>query len=156
MISVTSRTARAYLLPTDRLDLKARLTRLLAGLGLAGDEAEVALEVSLVDDAEMAGLNSEFLGLPGPTNVLAFPLDPDDDPSLPDVSDTGKRKDPEVLNLGLIALSVETMRREALLYGQDPLEHCMRLLTHAVLHLAGLDHGPEMEQMTEAALDAVL
>jgi len=29
-------------------------------------------------------------------------------------------------------------------------------LTHAVLHLAGVEHGEEMERLTEKALEAVI
>lgn len=57
--------------------------------------------------------------------------------------------------LGEIVLSVDTLAREVRLYGQEPREHQVRLLAHATLHLAGLDHGPEMEAMTEAVLDAL-
>jgi len=45
--------------------------------------------------------------------------------------------------------------REAFLYGQDPVAHLTRLLAHGFLHLSGLDHGPLMEALTEAAVSAV-
>jgi probable rRNA maturation factor len=54
--------------------------------------------------------------------------------------------------LGSLVLSVDTLAREAFLYGQDPAAHLARLLAHGLLHLAGVPHGAEMEERTEAAL----
>ncbi|MDO9632355.1 MAG: rRNA maturation RNAse YbeY, partial [Humidesulfovibrio sp.] len=39
--------------------------------------------------------------------------------------------------------------------GQDPARHLARLLAHGVLHLCGHDHGPDMEALTDLAVDAV-
>jgi probable rRNA maturation factor len=98
------------------------------------------LEVIVTTDQEIARLNGEFLGLPGPTNVLSFPLD----------------QNPEEGLNGSLVLSAHALRRESDLYAQDPVEYCCRLMVHAVLHLAGLEHGPEMEAMTESGLQAAL
>jgi len=122
-------------LPLSRSEMTPLLTRLLAVLGLEG----ASLEVRFVDDAGIARLNSEFLGLPGPTNVLSFPAGDQDDPGF----------------LGEIALSVDALEREAALYGQDPAGHLVRLLAHGVLHLAGFDHGQVMEEMTDMAVEAL-
>jgi probable rRNA maturation factor len=119
-------------LPLSRPELKPLVRRLLETLGLS----RASLELRLVDDPAMSRLNQDFLGLPGPTNVLAFPSE---DQARPDY-------------LGEIALSVDTLSREAVLYGQDPAEHLARLLAHAILHLAGFDHGPDMEDLTEKAV----
>lgn len=54
--------------------------------------------------------------------------------------------------LGSLVLSVDTLARESFLYGQDPAAHLARLLAHGLLHLAGVPHGAEMEERTEAAL----
>lgn len=106
---------------------------LLASLGLAGSR----LSLTLVDDAGIAQLNAEFLGCQGPTNILSFP---EADPASP-------------RDLGALFLSVETLAREAYLYGQDPCLHLARLLAHGILHLAGHDHGPEMDHLTDMAVD---
>ena len=53
--------------------------------------------------------------------------------------------------LGELALSLDAVRREAFLYGQPAGLHMARLLAHGFLHLAGLDHGPLMESLTESA-----
>ena len=49
---------------------------------------------------------------------------------------------------------VDTLHRETLLYGQDPEEHCLRLLAHGLGHLAGYDHGPEMDELCSEMLSA--
>lgn len=122
-------------LPLARPELAALCDTILAALDLTGRQ----FDLRLVGDGEIAALNREFLGLPGPTNVLSFPAE---DPARPDY-------------LGEMALSVDTARREAFLYGQDPATHMARLLAHGFLHLAGLDHGPLMDALTETAAEAV-
>ena len=79
------------------------------------------------DDACIARANQRYMGCTGPTNVLSFP----GDESLP----------------GVMLLSLDTLNRECLLYGQDPAEHLLRLLAHSVGHLAGYDHGEEMDAL---------
>jgi len=135
MIGVARGLAVRPELPMTRGELADLCRTILAALDLDGRE----FDLRVVGDAEMAALNGEFLGLPGPTNVLSFPAE---DPDRPDY-------------LGEMALSVDTAAREAFLYGQDPATHMGRLLAHGFLHLAGLDHGPIMEALTETATEAV-
>ncbi|MFZ5811764.1 MAG: rRNA maturation RNase YbeY [Thermodesulfobacteriota bacterium] len=122
-------------LPVSRSELRRLVIEAVDALGLSG--RSVGLRV--VSDMEMAALNARFLGLPGPTNVLSFPAH---DPDQPDY-------------LGDIAIGAETVAREAFLYGQDPAGHLARMLCHGILHLAGLDHGPEMFDLTESAVDKI-
>ena len=122
-------------LPLTRGELAALTGTIRDALGLAGQD----FDLRVVGDAEMAALNRDYLGLPGPTNVLSFPAD---DPARPDY-------------LGEMAVSADTVVREAFLYGQDPTVHLVRLLAHGLLHLAGYDHGEAMEAATEAAVAAV-
>lgn len=122
-------------LPASRSELADLCRRLLAALDLVGGD----FDLRVVGDAEMAALNRDYLGLTGPTNVLSFPAE---DPDRPDY-------------LGEMAVSCDTVAREAFLYGQDPADHLARLLAHGFLHLAGFDHGPDMEALTEAAVAAV-
>lgn len=119
----------------SRNEALGHISRLMDVLGLAFSE----VEIRFVDDREMARLNAKYLGLDGPTNVLSFP---GGDPDRPDY-------------LGQIALCADALRREATLYGQEPAEHLTRLLTHGLLHLAGYEHGPLMEQLTDAAVEAL-
>ncbi|MDZ7759015.1 MAG: rRNA maturation RNase YbeY [Desulfovermiculus sp.] len=98
------------------------------------------IEVLVTSDLKIARMNRQYMQLPGPTNVLSFPLDMDH-------------------NIGLngsIVLSAHALRREADLYAQDPAEHCLRLIVHAVLHLSGKEHGLEMESKTEFGMEVAL
>jgi len=119
-------------LPACREELTQRTSRLLAALGLA----DHCVEATLVGDAEMARLNADFLGLPGPTNVLSF-----------EAGDGGDY-------LGEVVVNCDACTREARFYGQDPALHFDRLLGHGLLHLAGYTHGEAMDAMLDAALDA--
>jgi len=122
-------------LPLSRGELTTLTEAILESLDLAGQ----TFDLRVVADGEMATLNRAYLGLPGPTNVLSFPAE---DPERPEY-------------LGEMAVSADTVMREAFLYGQDPVAHLTRLLAHGFLHLSGLDHGPLMEALTEAAVSAV-
>ena len=85
-----------------------------------------AVTLALMTDGEIAAVNRAALGVPGPTNILSFP---------------GTHLEDEAE----LALAVETLLRESLLYGQEPEDHLVRLLAHGLLHVCGLDHGPSME-----------
>ncbi|ACU88370.1 rRNA maturation RNase YbeY [Desulfomicrobium baculatum] len=111
------------------------LMEIFEGLALAFGLDEWQLSLRIVDDREMAELNGQYMGCLGPTNVLSFPGDED--------------------WLGDLVLSAETLVRECRLYNQDPHEYTVRLLAHGLLHLMGHDHGPEMEALTELAVDSV-
>ncbi len=87
------------------------------------------------------------MGCPGPTNVLSFPLEEE-------LAEASAPDGPQTFQLGSLVLSVDAVRREAGLYGQDPREHCLRLLAHGLGHLAGYDHGPEMDTLCAAMLEA--
>jgi len=91
------------------------------------------LELYLTGDMEIMELNYSFLGLVGPTNVLSFPADKEDD------------------FLGSIVASLQAVSREAHLYGQSETAHFLRMLAHSILHLAGYEHGPLMDEITEQA-----
>lgn len=121
--------------PLGRVELARLCALLLEVLGLRG----CRFDLRLVGDAGMAALNEAARGLPGPTNVLSFP------------SGEEPRKG---AFLGDLVLSVETLAREAYLYGQEPTEHTARLLAHGLLHLAGLDHGETMDALTDTAVEA--
>jgi len=121
--------------PLSRREISALMADILAVLGLIG----ARLSLTLLDDAAVAVINREHLRGDGPTNILSFP---EEDPERP-------------ADLGELFLSVDTLAREAYLYGQDPARHLARLLTHGILHLAGYDHSHEMDALTEIAVDTV-
>lgn len=135
MISVSLET----LMPGE-LALSVREVRsiLLAQLELFGWPG-AGVDVRLVDDRTVAGINETHLHCVGPTNVLSFPSGDDPD-------EEGR------VWIGEMVLSLDTLMRECLLYHQPPLEHFRRLCAHSLLHLLGFEHGPQMDALTDEAL----
>lgn len=123
--------------PLSRQELDQLCEIIMDSLDLMGH----TFELKLVDDGEIARLNQEFMGCSGPTNILSFP---------------SEDAEGEEVSLGSLALSVDALSREADLYGQPPVAHVARLLAHGILHLAGYDHGDEMYDLTDAAVDRVI
>lgn len=132
MISLARVQKAALLWPVPRREIKAMLESLLENIGRPGAEVEICL----VMDQDMAALNQTYLNCQGPTNILSF----------------GENPHPNNNRLGTLVLSVETARRETRLYGQNLTGHCCRLICHGLLHLAGYDHGPAMDEMMEKAI----
>lgn len=101
------------------------------------------LSVLLVDDAQIAELNTQYLDRQGPTNVLAFPMDPD---AFPDIT-------PKLI--GDVVISVETAHKEGEMAGIDTAKRLYQLLIHGILHLFDHDHvnttreALEMEKKSE-------
>ncbi len=95
---------------------------------------EAELSLLLVDDAEIARLNSLYLNRTGPTNVISFPQNEGEDSGL----------NPEIL--GDVVISVDTAQREAETAGRSLDWALDRLMVHGVLHLVGYDHeSPEAD-----------
>ncbi|MEG6504938.1 rRNA maturation RNase YbeY [Nitratidesulfovibrio sp. 1201_IL3209] len=152
-----------WMLPLAPCELRAVFAAMLDATGLAG----CTVELDLVGDDEIARLNAAHLGCTGPTNILSFPAGdgvppvPEDGAPVPppmppedfahDAPDGGGEPEGSPCHLGWLVLSLDTWRRECLLYGQEPVEHALRLLAHGLGHLAGYDHGPDMDGFTDAA-----
>lgn len=126
--------AVAWLLPWSRSGLALALRAMLCALPHGSPCARAGVELHIVDDAVMSAANRRFMHCAGPTNVLSFPGGAD----LP----------------GILLFSADTLARECLLYGQEPKRHTLRLLAHGVGHLAGLDHGPAMDDQGQACVAA--
>ena len=132
MITIHKSRTVDWLLPLARTELTNVMNAMLDAIGHSGKD----VEINLVDDAAIADLNSSFLQCDGPTNILSFPA----------------TEDGTSQNIGWLALSMDTLERECLLYGQERTEHALRLIAHGLLHLAGYDHGEEMFALTDVAL----
>lgn len=144
-------TELAWLSPLSPQELGHTLGAMLRAVAVA--EADV--ELCLVRDAEMAALNLDFMDCSGPTNILSFPSPAASteccNPKQP-VQESGCR------HLGLagsLVLSLDTLHREAWLYRQRVDAHCLFLLAHGLGHLAGFDHGPEMEMFCSNMLNGL-
>ena len=113
--------------PVDVDALAALARRSLLAEGLS----EVELSLSFVDEVEMEDLHVRYLGEPGPTDVLSFPLDGEDERGL------------RVLGDVVIAPSVAARNNP-----EDPGGELRLLVVHGVLHLLGYDHEEDGEKAT--------
>jgi probable rRNA maturation factor len=114
-------------LPVD----EAGLTDLAAATLNAERIERAELSVSFVDDDEMSALHQRYMDEPGPTDVLSFPLDPDD------VDEDGIR----MLGDVVVAPSVAARNNP-----EDPGGEVRLLLVHGILHLLGYDHEVDTER----------
>lgn len=158
---------------------QAALARaMVAAAEAAGAPSPASVGLILSDDAELAALNAEHLGKPGPTDVLSFPLlSPDAFPVHPGrpahPAADGARSDavaPFVLppgrrrHLGDIVISVELASRQARdgRGGQtgdvrwSPADEVSLLAIHGTLHLCGWDHAEPTEEAAMRSLEASL
>lgn len=121
------------------------------------DSKEVKLELIVTHDAEMIDYNADYMQCIGPTNILSFPTE-DFQESYTDYLTIKEKPSIETsyTDLGTLILSVDTLEREAYLYGQEPSEHAIRLLAHGLVHLLGYDHGDEMQQLCQEIEKAVV
>ena len=107
------------------------------------------LSVLLVDTGTMADLHQRWLGEPGPTDVLAFPMDELRPP--PPGSDRADRADePGAVPwlLGDVVLCPEVAAGQARA-ARHPVEDELEMLcTHGILHLLGFDHADPEEHAT--------
>jgi probable rRNA maturation factor len=126
-------------LPLGRTELLVLISQILGGI-LDGVDAGIGTwELRITTDQPMARLHALYLKRhTGPTNVLAFPAQ---------TVQAGTAD-----SFGSIVINADAVMREAYLYGQDSTEYFVRLLTHALLHLAGFDHGQPMEELTESVV----
>ena len=124
----------------------------LAGLGLDGS---AELTVTFVDEATIAELHLEHLDLPGPTDVLSFPVDGEGAAaSLAAAVDRaaelagadsfvvdGVPAGPEPWLLGDIVICPAVAAAQASDHAGTADDEVALLLVHGVLHLLGLDHA---------------
>jgi probable rRNA maturation factor len=109
------------------------------------------LSVLLVDTATMADLHQRWLGEPGPTDVLAFPMDELRPP--PPGSERGDRPHateaaPGDVLLGDVVLCPEVARDQARKARHPVTAELEMLCTHGILHLLGFDHTEPDERAT--------
>jgi probable rRNA maturation factor len=119
-------------------------------LGIAGWE----LSILVADDEIMAGLNRDYRGKEGPTDVLSFA-------AFDDIPGTEEIPPGEFLPAGDIVISLPTVDRQAAELGVPPEEELRRVLVHGILHLVGHDHATNsfqeepMLRLQESVLAAV-
>ncbi len=115
---------------------------------------QAELCIKLVDEATIAELNEQWMEKPGPTDVLAFPMD-ELRPGLVD-------EEPEEGVLGDLVLCPEVARRQAEeardrgQAGYTTADEANLLTVHGILHLLGYDHAEPEEHREMFALQARL
>jgi probable rRNA maturation factor len=106
------------------------------------------LSVLLVDPDAMAALHLQWMDLPGPTDVMAFPMDGVDgpserfDPSAPPGTDEARAE----AMLGDVVLCPVVAADQAASAGHSFEAELHLLCTHGILHLLGYDHGDPQEE----------
>jgi probable rRNA maturation factor len=101
----------------------------------------VELSVRLVDVDAMSALHEHFMKEPGPTDVLAFPMD-----ELHDQRDDTDDDDAPPTLLGDVVLCPTVAEAQAAQAGHTTEDELHLLCTHGVLHLLGYDHGDPAEE----------
>ncbi len=96
------------------------------------------LSILLVDEDTMSAYHEKYMGEPGPTDVLSFPMDelrpPEDD------------EEPPLGLLGDIVLCPTVTGRQAAEHDRSPQGEAEYLLVHGLLHLLGYDHAEPDEK----------
>lgn len=111
--------------------------RRLAELVLTEEELDADTEVTLlfVDDDVIADYNERFMGRSGPTDVLAFPLEP----AQPGQPPRRLRGGPPI-NLGDVVIAPGYVGQEVNERGGDFDNELGLMVVHGILHLLGWDH----------------
>jgi probable rRNA maturation factor len=114
----------------DENQIKSVANFALSKMGIHPDSD---LSITLVDEDEMEKLHIEWMDLPGPTDVLSFPMD--------ELKPFSAADGPGII--GDIVLCPEFAAKQA----KSSVEAELALLTiHGVLHLLGFDHAEKIEE----------
>ncbi len=102
-------------------------------MGKMGIHPDSDLSITLVDEERIEELHIQWMDLPGPTDVLSFPMD--------EMKPHSAADGPGII--GDIVLCPEFARKQA----KDGLDAELALLTvHGVLHCLGFDHAEKEEE----------
>jgi probable rRNA maturation factor len=126
MIEVVNRQRR---LKVDTAAWTTFATKALAAINQRKSSATIAF----VSDKRIRELNRQFRGFDKATDVLSFP---DEDPD----------------NLGDVAISLETAKRQAKDNGSSLDNEIAQLILHGLLHLSGYDHETDNGEMNRLEL----
>lgn len=123
----------AVALDETRLHALARFV--LAQLNVHPD---TDLAILLIDEPGMTQLHEQWMGEPGPTDVLSFPMD-ELRPGRPDAQTPAGM-------LGDVVICPQVAAVQAEAAGHDTSTEMLVLLTHGMLHLLGFDHAEPIEE----------
>lgn len=114
----------------DELELVALVKYVMGQLRV---HPQSDLCIKLVDEQAMETLHVQWMDLPGPTDVMSFPMD--------ELRPGREEKEPEEGVLGDIVLCPSVAARQAADAGHTAEEELLLLTTHGLLHLLGFDHA---------------
>ena len=129
----------------DELELVACARYVLDRMRVHPD-ADLCL--TLVDEAAMEVLHTQWMDLPGPTDVMSFPMD--------ELRPGREGEAPDEGVLGDVVLCPPVAERQAAEAGHAPIEELLLLTTHGILHLLGYDHGELAEEREMSELQRQL
>jgi probable rRNA maturation factor len=112
------------------------------------------LSLLLVDEAAMSELHEKWMGEPGPTDVLAFPMDELRPGHQPGAAADDDDTDPALL--GDVVLCPAVAERQGAHAGHETHAELEMLCTHGILHLLGYDHAEPEEHKEMFGLQARL
>ncbi len=92
------------------------------------------LNLLIVGDEEITRLNRQYFHRNRPTNVISFPMGPEQPSSI----------HPHIL--GDVVVSAETAERHASAVGGRAADEILFLIIHGILHLLGYDHIGDKEE----------
>ncbi|MDR3128025.1 MAG: rRNA maturation RNase YbeY [Bifidobacteriaceae bacterium] len=96
------------------------------------------LNIKFVNPDEIAKLHVEYLEIPGPTDVMSFPMDELKAGSSDKPTSTGI--------LGDIVICPEIAKKNANKAGHSYIDEMLLLEVHSILHLLGFDHIKPAEE----------
>ncbi|MEM7285088.1 MAG: rRNA maturation RNase YbeY [Actinomycetota bacterium] len=107
------------------------------------------LDLSFITSDAMTELNETHMGKVGPTDVLAFPIDGEDDPGEPAI-------DGLPVLLGDVVICPEVAHANATGDGKATDDEIALLVVHGVLHVLGHDHQHDDERAAMRARERAL
>lgn len=128
------------------VEIDERLVVSLAGhvLERMGINPLAELSILVVDEEAMSVLHEQWMGEPGATDVLAFPMD-----ELRPGSGSGARREGDAPTdpalLGDVVLCPQVAARQGAEAGHGTEAELELLCTHGILHLLGYDHAEPEE-----------
>jgi probable rRNA maturation factor len=106
------------------------------------------LSIVLVDEPTMAEHHERWMDEPGPTDVLAFPMD--------ELRPGREGEEAPLGLLGDIVLCPQVAKRQAKEAGHSVADELQLLTVHGILHLLGYDHAEPEEHKEMFTLQARL
>lgn len=98
---------------------------------------ETELSIAVVGEEEMERIHRDWMDLPGPTDVMSFPMDE---------LTPGTDEELAVGVLGDIVLCPPVAARQGAEAGHSTLDELCLLTTHGILHCLGYDHATAEEE----------